>query len=77
MQFHHDKHHAAYVNNLNLTVAKYPELQKKTVVELIKNLDSLPADIPTSVRNNGGGDLNHTMFWQIMSPDGGGEPKEK
>ncbi|TRU80660.1 MAG: superoxide dismutase [Microcystis novacekii Mn_MB_F_20050700_S1] len=74
MQFHHDKHHVAYVNNLNTAVAKYPELQQKTVVELIKNLDSLPADIRTTIRNNGGGDLNHTMFWQIMSPDGGGEP---
>ncbi len=63
------------LNNLNLAVAKYPELQKKTVVELIKNLDSLPADIRTTIRNNGGGDLNHTMFWQIMSPDGGGEAK--
>ncbi len=62
MQFHHDKHHAAYVNNLNLAVAKYPELQKKTVVELIKNLDSLPADIRTTIRNNGGGDREHLTY---------------
>jgi superoxide dismutase, Fe-Mn family len=77
MHFHHDKHHAAYVNNLNAVVSKYPELQAKSVEELIKNLDDLPADIRTIVRNNGGGDLNHTMFWQIMSPQGGGQPSGK
>ncbi len=74
MQFHHDKHHAAYVNNLNAAVKKYPDLQSKSVTELILNLDSIPADIRTTVRNNGGGDLNHTMFWQIMSPEGKREP---
>jgi Fe-Mn family superoxide dismutase len=77
MQFHHDKHHAAYVNNLNTALKKYPELQSKSVEELIKNLDKVPADIRTTVRNNGGGDLNHTMFWQIMSPKGGGQPTGK
>jgi Fe-Mn family superoxide dismutase len=75
MRFHHDKHHAAYVNNLNIAIAKYPELQEKRVEDLVKSLDRLPADIRIIVRNNGGGDLNHTMFWQSMSPNGGGQPK--
>ncbi|MEG3438557.1 superoxide dismutase [Pannus brasiliensis CCIBt3594] len=75
MQFHHDKHHAAYVNNLNNALAKYPELQQNSVEELVRGLDLLPEDIRTTVRNNGGGDLNHTLFWQIMSPNGGGQPK--
>ncbi len=74
MQFHHDKHHAAYVNNLNTAVDKYPQLKSRSVEELIRNLSSLPEDIRTTVRDNGGGHVNHTMFWEIMSPDGGGEP---
>ncbi len=75
MQIHHDKHHAAYVNNLNAAVAKYPELQSKTAEELIRSLSSLPEDIRTAVRNNGGGHINHSMFWEIMGPNKGGEPK--
>lgn len=75
MQFHHDKHHAAYVNNLNNALAQYPELQQNSVEELVRGIELLPEDIRTTVRNNGGGDLNHTLFWQIMSPDGGGQPK--
>lgn len=74
MRFHHDRHHAAYVNNLNKALANYPELQRKCLVELIQNLDQVPAAIRTSIRNNGGGHLNHTLFWQIMSPQGGGAP---
>ncbi|MBC5794451.1 superoxide dismutase [Sphaerospermopsis sp. LEGE 00249] len=73
MQFHHDKHHAAYVNNLNKALDKYPELKNKTVEQLLQNLDNVPADIRTTVRNNGGGHVNHSMFWKIMKPNGGGE----
>ncbi|MDF2440998.1 MAG: superoxide dismutase, Fe-Mn family [Abditibacteriota bacterium] len=71
MQIHHDKHHATYVNNLNAALEKYPELQGKSAEELIKDLSSVPEDIRTAVRNNGGGHVNHTMFWQIMGPNGG------
>jgi superoxide dismutase, Fe-Mn family len=74
MQIHHDKHHAAYVNNLNAALEKYPQLQNKSAEELISDLNSVPEDIRTAVRNNGGGHVNHTMFWKIMGPDGGGEP---
>jgi Fe-Mn family superoxide dismutase len=75
MQFHHDKHHAAYVRNLNNAIKKYPQLKEMSAEDLIRNLDSVPEDIRTTVRNNGGGHINHSMFWEIMSPDGGGEPK--
>ncbi len=74
MQLHHDMHHQAYVNNLNTAVGKYSELETKSPEELIKSLDSLPSDILSAVRNNGGGHVNHTMFWQIMAPNAGGEP---
>ncbi len=74
MQIHHDKHHAAYVNNLNAALEKYPELQSKSAEDLIRDLNSVPEDIRTAVRNNGGGHVNHTMFWRIMKPQGGGEP---
>ena len=74
MQIHHDKHHAAYVNNLNAALEKYPQLQNKSAEELISDLNSVPEDIRTAVRNNGGGHVNHTMFWRIMGPNGGGEP---
>jgi superoxide dismutase, Fe-Mn family len=77
MKFHHDKHHAAYVKNLNAAVNKHPELQTKSVNELLLNLDKLPKDIQTVVRNNGGGHLNHSMYWKIMSPKGGGVPTGK
>ena len=72
MKFHHDKHHAAYVKNLNVAVNKYPELATKTVEQLLTSLDKLPQDIQTTVRNNGGGHLNHSMFWEIMAPNSGG-----
>lgn len=74
MMLHHDKHHQTYVTNLNMAVAKYPDLQKKTPDELVKSLDSIPEDIRVAVRNNGGGHVNHTMFWKLMKPNGGGAP---
>jgi Fe-Mn family superoxide dismutase len=74
MQIHHDKHHAAYVNNLNAALEKHPELQNKSPEDLLRDLNSVPEDIRTAVRNNGGGHVNHTMFWKIMGPNGGGEP---
>ncbi len=74
MGIHHDKHHAAYVNNLNAALEAHPDLQDKTALELILDLDALPDDIRTAVRNNGGGHVNHSLFWTVMSPDGGGEP---
>lgn len=74
MHLHHDKHHQAYVNNLNAALEKYPELQNKSAEELIRDLNSVPEDIRAAVRNNGGGHVNHTMFWEIMGPNGGGEP---
>jgi superoxide dismutase, Fe-Mn family len=74
MHFHHDKHHAAYVAKLNGAVEKYPDLQKKSAEDLIRNLSALPEDIRGVVRNNGGGHVNHSMFWQIMAPKAGGAP---
>ncbi|MBH8556228.1 superoxide dismutase [Nostocaceae cyanobacterium CENA357] len=74
MRLHHDAHHASYVNNLNDVLKNYPNLQKRSIEALLRDLNSVPADIRTKVRDNGGGHLNHTMFWQIMSPKGGGEP---
>jgi Fe-Mn family superoxide dismutase len=74
MRIHHDKHHAAYVNTLNTALEKYPDLQKQSVEELLRGINSVPADIRTAVRNHGGGHANHTMFWQIMGPNGGGPP---
>jgi superoxide dismutase, Fe-Mn family len=74
MQIHHGKHHQAYVNNLNAALEKHPDLQSKTVEELLKNINTVPEDIRTAVRNNGGGHVNHTMFWEIMGPNGGGTP---
>ncbi len=74
MHLHHDMHHQAYVNNLNAAVEKHPELFQKSSIDLIKNLSQIPEDIRTAVRNNGGGDVNHTMFWEIMGPNGGGQP---
>jgi Fe-Mn family superoxide dismutase len=74
MQIHHGKHHAAYVNNLNAALEKHPDLAGKSAEDLIKNLSAVPEDIRTAVRNNGGGHVNHTMFWQIMGPGKGGAP---
>src|ERR671912_2059140 len=74
MRIHHDKHHAAYVNNLNAALEKHPELQSKSLEDLVRGINSVPEDIRTAVRNNGGGHVNHTMFWQIMGPGKGGQP---
>jgi Fe-Mn family superoxide dismutase len=74
MRLHHDRHHAAYVKNLNAALSKYPQLQNKSLEYLIKNLSRLPQDIRTTVRNNGGGHYNHAMFWQIMAPATGQKP---
>ncbi|MBW4464323.1 MAG: superoxide dismutase [Pegethrix bostrychoides GSE-TBD4-15B] len=76
MQFHHDKHHAAYVKNLNAAVNKYPELKVMTAEGLLRQIQTLPADVRTAVTNNGGGHVNHSMFWEIMSPTGGGRPTD-
>lgn len=74
MQIHHDKHHNTYVTNLNAALEKAPELTNKSAEELIRDLDSVPEEIRTAVRNNGGGHVNHSMFWEIMSPDASGTP---
>ena len=74
MRLHHDKHHNTYVNNLNGAIEGNSELENKRVEELISDLNSVPQDIRRTVRNNGGQHSNHSMFWEIMSPDGGGEP---
>jgi Fe-Mn family superoxide dismutase len=77
MKLHHDKHHQAYITNLNAAIEKHPELGSKTAEELIADLASIPEDIRGAVRNNGGGHVNHTMFWEIMKPGGGGDPTGK
>ena len=74
MHFHHDKHHVAYVANLNAAVEKHAGLEKKSAEDLIRNLSAVPEDIRTAVRNNAGGHVNHSMFWQIMGPNKGGNP---
>ncbi|MFQ4143188.1 superoxide dismutase [Chlorogloeopsis sp. ULAP02] len=74
MRIHHGKHHATYVKNLNAALEKYPQLKSRSVEDLLRNLNSVPEDIRTSVRNNGGGHVNHSMFWRIMKQKGGGEP---
>jgi Fe-Mn family superoxide dismutase len=74
MEIHHDKHHGAYVNNLNAALKDHPEHQGKPIEALISNINALPEAIRTPVRNNGGGHANHSLFWQLMKPNGGGEP---
>jgi Fe-Mn family superoxide dismutase len=74
MRIHHDKHHAAYVNNVNAAIEKHPDLGESNVEDLLRRLSEVPDDIRGAVRNNGGGHANHTLFWTIMSPNGGGEP---
>ncbi len=69
MEIHHGKHHPAYVNNLNAALEKHPELQPKSVEDLMRGINSVPEDIRTAVRNNGGGHVNHSMFWEIMGPE--------
>ncbi len=75
MTIHHDKHHQAYVTNLNAAIEKHPELASKSREDLLRDLNSVPEDIRTAVRNHGGGTWNHTMFWEIMAPKAGGAPK--
>lgn len=77
MEIHHTKHHAAYINNLNAALEKHPELENKKLEELLKDINSVPEDIRVAVRNNGGGHYNHSMFWDLMGPNKGGEPKGK
>lgn len=74
MEIHHSRHHATYVNNLNAALEGHPELQEKSIEDLLRNLNEVPESIRTAVRNNGGGHANHSLFWQIMSPNGGGQP---
>lgn len=75
MEIHHDKHHAAYVNKLNAALAGHPDFQSKGLEDLLIGLTSLPDSIRTAVNNHGGGHLNHSIFWNNMSPDGGGAPE--
>lgn len=74
MEIHHDKHHGAYVTNVNKAVAGKADLEKKSIEDLISNLDAVPADVRTVVRNNGGGHANHAMFWKLLAPKAGGAP---
>jgi superoxide dismutase, Fe-Mn family len=74
MEIHHGKHHAAYTNKLNEALEKHPDLQDKSIEELLRGIDTIPEDIRTVVRNNGGGYANHALFWEIMGPNGGGKP---
>ena len=74
MEIHHGKHHQAYVTNLNAALEKHPELQSKSADDLLRSINTVPEDIRTAVRNNGGGHVNHTMFWQVMGPKAGGPP---
>ncbi len=74
MRIHHDKHHGTYVTNLNAALENQPNLQGKSIEELLRDINSVPENIRTAVRNNGGGHANHTMFWEIMAPNAGGQP---
>ncbi|AHM64422.1 superoxide dismutase [Paenibacillus polymyxa] len=74
MEIHHDRHHNTYVTNLNAALESAPELQSKSLEDLISNLDSVPESIRTAVRNNGGGHHNHSLFWEVIAPNGGGQP---
>ena len=77
MEIHHDKHHGAYVTNVNKAIAGKPDLEKKSVEQLISNLDAVPADVRNVVRNNGGGHANHSMFWKLLAPGAGRAPSGK
>jgi superoxide dismutase, Fe-Mn family len=74
MEIHHGKHHQTYVNNLNAAIEKAPELANKSLEDLMRDVNKVPEAVRTAVRNNGGGHWNHSMFWQIMAPNAGGEP---
>jgi len=75
MEIHHGKHHQSYVNNLNAALENHPELQEKSVEDLVSDLNSIPENIRNAVRNNGGGHANHSLFWPCMGPDSGGTPE--
>ena len=75
MKIHHDKHHKAYMDKLNIALEKHPELSDKPIEKLLSNLDAVSEDIRTAVKNNGGGYYHHSLFWEMMSPDGGGKPE--
>ncbi len=77
MEVHHSKHHQGYVNKLNATLEDYPDLLEKTVTDLLKNLADLPTEVQTGVRNNGGGVANHSLFWTVISPNGGDKPTDE
>jgi Fe-Mn family superoxide dismutase len=77
MEIHHGKHHQTYVNNLNAALEKAPDLAKKSLDDLMRNVNSAPEAVRTAIRNNGGGHWNHSLFWQIMAPKAGGEPTGK
>src|ERR687896_684095 len=74
MRIHHDRHHGTYVDNLNRALEPHPDLGNKSIEDLISNLNAVPEAIRTAVRNNGGGHINHTMFWEQMAPGGASEP---
>jgi Fe-Mn family superoxide dismutase len=77
MEIHHSKHHQTYIDKLNAALSKYPELADKPVEDLLKDLNAVPEDIRTAVRNHGGGHYNHSIFWKIMAPNAGGQPSGK
>lgn len=74
MKLHHDKHHQTYIDKLNAALESAPALKERPLESLLSEIDSLPVEVQAAIRNNGGGHYNHTLFWQWMSPDGGGEP---
>lgn len=74
MNIHHGRHHAAYINNVNAALEGHDDLSSKSIEDLISNMDAIPENIRTAVRNNGGGHANHSLFWQVLSPNGGGAP---
>jgi Fe-Mn family superoxide dismutase len=74
MQIHHDKHHAAYVNNLNAALESHPNIASQSIEDILRNINDVPEAVRQAVINNGGGHANHTLFWEIMGPNGGGEP---
>ncbi len=75
MEIHHGKHHAGYVRGLNSALENHPDLRERSIEDLLRTLNALPASVQTAVRNSGGGHANHTLFWEIMAPGGGGRPK--
>lgn len=75
MELHHSKHHQAYIDKLNTALEQVPELKEKSLESILEDLDTLPDSVRTAIRNNGGGHINHSLFWQWMSPQGGGQPK--